>query len=241
MLCFTAPAETLHFVTKISPPLNWEEKGQSIGPMIDILQATCKSLGITCTIQTMPWRRALLMVEDGQAEGLFALAISPDRIAQFYLSEPLIVSAYSFFGLNNNNFHYHKPEDLIGHTIVVYGPSNTQTVLEHALKDIKGVSIIIEKDDLTLLRKLAEGRYGQEALAFMNRDIGENLCQSQHILEIKPIADYSSVYYSIGLSRKAVSESNANRFFNTVHILNKSGKIAEILKKWKLTPAIKPQ
>ncbi|WP_434635162.1 substrate-binding periplasmic protein [Chromobacterium sp. CV08] len=240
MLCHTVPAETLHFVTKVSPPLNWEEKGQAIGPMIDILQAACKSLGIICTVQTMPWRRALAMAQDGQADGLFALAVSPERIAQFYLSEPLIVSSYSFFGLSSNNFHYQKPEDLTGHTIVVYGPSNTQVVLEHALKDIKGIEMIVEKDDLTLLKKLAEGRYGKEVLGFMNRDIGESLCQAQHINGIKTIADYSAVYYSIGLSRKVVSEANANHFFNALHILNKSGKTAEILKKWKLSPAVKP-
>ena len=88
-------AETLRFVTKFDPSLNREEQGKAGGSMIDILQAACKALDITCTAR----RRGLLMVEQGRAEGVFALAITPAREAQFYLPEPLVISAYSFYGL----------------------------------------------------------------------------------------------------------------------------------------------
>jgi len=233
LLCCASQANTLRFVTKYNPPLVWVAGGHEVGPFVDILRATCAAIQATCTIDEVPWRRGLKLAEAGRYDGAFALVRSSERERAFYLSEPILASAYAFYGIRGSQFTYLVPQDLSGRTIVAYGPSGTASAVESALQGVANVDLQLEADNITVLKKLAAGRYGPNALAVVNRDTAWSLMRAQKITGVTQLGDFEPIFYTIGLSRKAVSAVTAERFFAALSALKKSGRIAAVLKKWR--------
>lgn len=227
-----AQADSMTFTMEHFPPFNAEDNGTTVGPLPDIIRATCASMKIRCAIETYPWRRAYRLAEEGQADGIFVLLRTPEREKDFYFSDPVIQTAYAVFANQSTKVSYHAPRDLDGYTVGVYGPSGTSGAAEEMAKSVPGLKIVVEVDNPTVFRKLSGQRYGDKAVAVMNVDVGNYLLKQEKISGIVAVGDIKRIEYTIGLSRKKVGEKQAEKFNDALRALIRNGTIKTIVEKY---------
>jgi len=224
-------ADGLHFVTEPFPPFSYEENGKAAGPMAEVIQAVCAVAKMTCTAEVMPWRRALADAEEGRVDGIFSILHGPDREKKFFLSDPIISSAYSFFGMKGSNWSYTTPADLNGMTIGVYGPSSTSRALDEVTAGAKGVKVELELENFDAYKKLIVGVYGPKSAVMANRDVGLALLKGKNLAGIVPVGDLKPIAYCFGLSRQKSSAGQMEALNRALRTLTASGKIKQILAK----------
>lgn len=225
------------FVMDPFPPFTYEENGAAAGPMSDVLRAVCEAIKTPCKLEIYPWRRALKMAEEGEVDGIYAIARIPEREEYFYVSRPIIESAYGVFVHEASALKYRVPADLDGYTVGAYGPSAASKALDGVAQVVPTLTMVVEVDNTTLLRKLSARRYGERGAAIANVDVGNRLITQEHIAGLKVAGIVSKTEYSIGLSRKKVSPQLAQQFDAALDGLIKAGKLREIAARYAVTPA----
>ncbi len=115
-----APASSEVILTTGDWPPYVFETGNDKGPMVDIVMAAFKEVGITPKIVFYPWKRAEDEVRQGKAFAAFPYAITPARQEEFDFSEPMYVVKAKFF--YNKKYHaagvpFDKLEDLRNYKI----------------------------------------------------------------------------------------------------------------------------
>jgi len=237
----TASAAPWHFVTEDFPPFTYPAKRSSSdgaeGPLVEIVQAVCLRLQQDCTITLYPWRRALLLAEQGQADGIFTLVRSPKREQLFHISRMLVTSRYSVFAHEDSAFVYHQPSDLAGRLIGVYGPSGTSYTLSERLKAVPDVRLHLTADNRRLLRMLQSGRFGPEGLAVLNEDVAWHLIEDEQLDGLREAGELGPITYGIGLSRKTVSEDEFSAFERALDEAIADGTVPAILRQHQMEPA----
>lgn len=229
-----AYAQTIEFASENVPPYSTLEGGQPGGPLTDIVHAVCKRIELSCVISSLPKRRLEAIMEAGKTQGQYPLARTPERESLYYFEAPVINTEYAFYAVKGNSFRYTAPADLANRTIVAYGPSGTSQTLKHLLAHVPSAKIQLEIDNPTLLRKLAAGRYTQDGIVMLNREMAEYLQTHQRIENIEFVGIATKVQYYIGLSRKTTPPEVAKRFFEGFDALVQSGELREILKHYQL-------
>ncbi|ALT79397.1 substrate-binding periplasmic protein [Paucibacter sp. KCTC 42545] len=63
------------------PPFEMMVDGKLAGLHVDMVEAAAKSLGLRVRWTSLPWKRALLMVETGQADAITYISRTPEREA----------------------------------------------------------------------------------------------------------------------------------------------------------------
>lgn len=94
--CLTAK-QTVKLCTVDWPPFTIVEKGSGkiSGIHVDITKEIFKRIDLNVEIQSVPWKRCLKMVEDGQLDGVFAVSYKEDRARYLlYPDEPLDIVEY---------------------------------------------------------------------------------------------------------------------------------------------------
>jgi polar amino acid transport system substrate-binding protein len=221
-------AETMHFVMEPLPPFIVEENGVPAGPFPEVVREACKALKFECTLAILPWRRALAMAEAGQADGIFVFVRTPEREKLFYFTEPILQTSYAIFARQSETLDYHKPQDIDGYTVAAYGPSGISAAAEELAKQLPRLRVIIEVDNLSVLRKLSAGRYGNHGVALVNREAGKYLIEREHLPGLKTVGEVRKIDYVIGLSRKRLTPEQAEHFNGAIRQMIKNGEIAAI-------------
>jgi polar amino acid transport system substrate-binding protein len=232
-----APAQTLHFVTEPFQPFNYDKDGKAAGAMVEVVQSTCVKIGVTCKIEVMPWRRALLLSQEGDADGVFSVLRLPEREEKFHITIPIIESAYVLFALTASNFVYRDPSDLAGHTIGVYGPSGTSITLNALMTGVRNAKVIVETDNTDALRLLSGGGYGENGLVMINRDVANYIEKKTGIENLREVVEIKKIQYCIAFSKKVVNEKMFLRFEDALKAQMKDGTVKTILDKYKLKQA----
>ncbi len=235
-------ADELRFVTEDFPPFSYATaatgtEDRAAGPFVEIVAAVCARLRIDCPVQLLPWRRALALAEDGEAQGIFTVIRSPDRERAFHLTRMLVTSRYGVYARSASRFVFHRPEDLAGRSVAVYGPSGTSFVLGQHLAEVGDVTLILEADNRRLLRMLEAGRFGEQGVAVVNQDVAWHLIDQEGHSDIHEAGELQPVSYAIGLSRAAVGEAEFERFNDALEALIADGSVAAILRRHGLEPA----
>ncbi|WDP91744.1 MAG: transporter substrate-binding domain-containing protein [Desulfobacter sp.] len=93
-----ALGDTLTLVTLESPPAEFFRDGRAMGRNVDIAREGLKRMGIEAKVRILPWKRALVMVENGDADGIIDAAYSTER-AEFlyYPHEEVYVEEWYLF------------------------------------------------------------------------------------------------------------------------------------------------
>ncbi|WP_275783910.1 substrate-binding periplasmic protein [Pararhizobium gei] len=95
--CFTflmsgaVHAETIKLLTEEYPPYNFAENGVVRGASVEQTERIMSSLGISYTLDILPWARALALTEKQPSTCLFTTAHDEDRDNRFKWVEPLLV------------------------------------------------------------------------------------------------------------------------------------------------------
>jgi polar amino acid transport system substrate-binding protein len=225
-------AKDLSFVTEPFEPFNYEENGKIVGAMPEVIQAVCERMKITCKIDMYPWRRSLAMAESGQADGVFSFLRTPERERLFYFPDNIARSSYAFFALEKSTFVYKQPKDLDDRTVGVYGPSGTSSSLEEVTKESITSRTEVEINNMVLMKKLINGRYGENGIILINRDVGNVLIKKDGTKGVKVVGELKELNYTVGLSKSSVSEAQFKEFNAALRVLIKEGKIKPILDKY---------
>ena len=113
-----AHAERLRIVTDPWAPYVYEEDGQVKGIDYEVTAEVFKRLGVEVDWQLMPWRRCMLMVDQGLADGVLDIFHSTLRDSQlFYPNEPLSDVEFVLFQANDRRHPVNSLEDLRGLTV----------------------------------------------------------------------------------------------------------------------------
>jgi len=112
LLCISPSAlsaKPLLLVSLESPPAEYMQDGQPTGRNVEIVQEALKRMGIESTILLVPWKRALKMVESGDADGIIDVAYNTERAAYLhYPQEPLYVEEWYGYALKDSNITLDK-------------------------------------------------------------------------------------------------------------------------------------
>ncbi|MCP9340277.1 substrate-binding periplasmic protein [Stutzerimonas xanthomarina] len=233
-------AGELRFVTEDFPPFTYAsptDPDGAAGPLVEIVAAVCARLHTDCPVQLLPWRRALAEAEDGAAQGIFTVIRSPDRERALYLTRELVTSRYGVYARSTNRLVYHRPENLAGRTVAVYGPSGTSFVLGQQLTAVDNVTVSLVANNRRLLRMLAAGRFGEQGIAVVNQDVAWHLIDQERIADIHETGVMQPVSYAIGFSRASVSEAEFDQFNAALEALIADRSVTAILKRHGLEPA----
>lgn len=112
-LAFGARAESLHLVTEAWAPYVYEHNGEPVGLDYEITREVLRRLDIGVTLQFLPWKRALLALDQGQADGILDIFRLAERESQMvYISEPLSEVQFVLFFARNRPYPYAKLDDL---------------------------------------------------------------------------------------------------------------------------------
>lgn len=220
------------FLTEPFPPYTFaDEAGRAAGPMADVLREACEQLGWRCSIEVLPWRRALNEAQRGEAHGLFTVSDTPERRAYFHVSVPVVDARYALFARAGEDFVYRgRPEQLAGRTVAAYGPSGTLLALEELAQAEPSLRVETEPDNLTVLRKLVAGRYGPEGLALINEGVALHLIRERGVGGLQAAGVVKQFAYSFGLARSRVSLKEFQAFNATLVRLCRSGRSAALIK-----------
>ena len=187
--------------------------GKPAGAYKELMDAICKKLTWNCTYEIVPIKRALKMIEDGEAHVMLAAAPTPDREAYMRMSHPVSLSGYTFFVETGKAAKFQKADDFMGKQVGVHAPSGTATSL-HKADDALGKKITIVEENLSLtpIKKLSAGRYGADGAAFYSRPVGIYNAKQEKVA-VEPVSfDVEKAKHICGLSKKAVDEETFKQF-----------------------------
>lgn len=112
-IAFTARGETLRLVTDTWAPYVYEANGQATGLDYDTSREVLRRLGIDLELQFLPWKRCLLALEQGHADGILDIFHLPEREAQMlFVEEPLSEVEFVLFYARSRPYPYRSLEDL---------------------------------------------------------------------------------------------------------------------------------
>lgn len=119
-LSFSALAEKLRIVTEPWAPYTMVENGQASGLDYDTTSIVFQRLGIDVQWQFLPWKRCLMMLEQGDADGVLDIfKISERDDLLLYPNEPLSDVNYVLFQANARPHPFNSLDDLKGLTVGV--------------------------------------------------------------------------------------------------------------------------
>lgn len=114
-LATSARAESLHLVTDTWAPYVFEQDGQPAGLDYAITHEILQRLGFSLELQFLPWRRCLLAMEQGHADGILDIFPTAEREANLYfVSEPLSEVEFVLFFARSRPHLFQRLEDLRG-------------------------------------------------------------------------------------------------------------------------------
>jgi len=228
----------LHFVTEPFPPYTYAVKDKAAGPMVEVLRAVCEQLKRSCKIEVLPWRRALSLAQRGAVDGIFTILDTPERRAVFHISLPVIDARYSLFAQAGADFRFDGDRQALkGRTIGVYGPSGSSYALDQLVEGVADVSKVLEYDNISVLRKLAAGRYGPQGLVLINEAVGLDLIRSEKLSGLQAAGTVKQFSYAFGLSRARLTTADARQFDAALAALCSSGRTAALLKPYAVPAA----
>ncbi len=241
----TASSVQWRFVTEDFPPFTYPADASvsntagvgAAGPFVEVVSAICARLQYQCTITLYPWQRAFRLAEQGQVDGIFTLARSPQREQIFHISRMLVTSRYSVFAQADSSFVFNEPTDMVGRLVGVYGPSGTSYVLSERLKSVPDVRLHLTTDNRRLLRMLQSGRFGVDGLAVLNQDVAWHLIEEERLSGVREAGEMGPISYGIGLSRRTVSTAQFEAFEQALDAAIADGTVPAILRRHQLEAA----
>ena len=241
---FSLPASgvELKFNTQDFPPFNYEVNGRVTGPAADIIRAVCDEASFSCSFKLMVWKDAQQEVREGKAHAMFVIGWNRGRSEWLYFSPQIMETQYGFFVAKGNQLKYNDITDISGYRVGVYGPSNTSRSLEKIQQKIdknpalQPLKIDMRTDDVLVFQDLNSADRTISA-AYSNRDVGFAIIRAENLSNIRYAGAQRKLNYFIGFSKAFVGKQVVNTFNRTFIELYQSGKVADILDTYAMTPA----
>ncbi len=226
----TRKAGTLLFVTEEYPPYEYLENGKPVGCDVDALLKASEMTGIPIEIKFIPWKRAMIMVQDGSADAIFSLLKTAERESfLLYPETPLSLEINRIFTNKTFTGKIWKLSDLDNKTVGVM----TDYSYGEEFDNYKGLKKEVEYDQETQIKKLAGNRYqyivNNELVTFYlmkKLNISLEDCVPQGL-----VVSQEPLY--VAFSKKAPNSENTHKKFSeALQTLSEKGEMQTILKKY---------
>lgn len=206
------------------------------GLHIDMILATAKQLGITVEFKSVPWKRALHMIEHGQADAISYISKTEKRqkFAIFDEKNTLSHNNDVFFILNENQQTIHFTGQLIDlkpyHIGTVmgyhYSPELEKATYLKIDKQSKSEDILLER----LIRKRFHiGLGDKDQITLLAHQKGV----SKKILYLSPALSHTPQY--IAFSRTKNHEALAKKFAQTMYKFKQTAAYQDLLVKYQIS------
>lgn len=217
------------------PPYEMVVQGRAAGLHVELVEAAAKSLGMRVHWRSLPWKRALMLVETGRADAITYISRTPEREAWavFVEGNQLSTAEIRFIARKDEaarlQFNGDVPAFLAQHSLVaVRGFQFGQVDIDKA-KRIEASSM----DDL--MRRLLAGH---ATLAAVNWTDFNTVYQGR-----PEFANITSLQPAIASTRNYIAFSNARghqalaqRFAEAISRYKQSKAYVQLLKKYQLPP-----
>lgn len=102
----------LLMVTLEHPPHSFSTNGKVTGASTEMLQRILTRMGYTPVFQVLPWQRAQVMIEAGEAAGIYTYTQTPERLAAAYYSNPVSFTSDVLFKRKRDSITWETFVDL---------------------------------------------------------------------------------------------------------------------------------
>jgi len=204
-------AQEMDLICDEWPPYQIVENDKITGFGTEIVKTVLERMEVKIsTLHVYPWKRAITMMEKGDADALFSANYAKEREAfAWYPEEALIQSPWVLWVREEDGLKFDSFEDLKGKRFgVVRGYSYTPEFWDFIKKNAQPDEVT---DDETNFRKLNMSRVDYVAAELGN---GYHLLKNMKLNKIVPLKDKpikSDGLYLI-FSKKRVSKETAERF-----------------------------
>jgi len=220
-----ALAEKLVFIASEWPPYAMQEKGQPTGMQVEVVLSLGKRLGFDIEIQILPWKRALMRVEKGEADAVFTPFRTEEREKYMYFTaEPLIIQKLAIVAKKGSGIKAAKIDDLKGKAVgvvrgYVYG-SEFDNYQGFKRKDPS-------KDDRQLIKKFVNNRV--PLIMSSDEGVTRYLCKQAGV-EIETVYVLNETPGYIGFSKTLGEKGKtlAEKFSQALRQLKEEGVIQKI-------------
>ena len=233
-------AKNLFLVTLDSPPTGYLENNKATGSNVDIVTEALERLGHTVKIGFYPWKRALRMVEFGQADGIIDAAYNFERARYMYFPKEEIYTEewYAFKKKNsiltlNEDFSNAKDIKLGVARAFVYG-GEIQKVIDSG----KFKYLDEGHNNIANVKKLVAGRFdmfiGVKITILLHAKKTGDLEKIEIVKKTGTDEDYllnSSKTY-LGFSKKRVNKELVQDFSKSIAQMKADGTIDLIRSKY---------
>ncbi len=225
--------ETIRIRADSWAPYNIEPGTDKPGWGIEIAEAIFSKHGIKIDYQTLPWTRAVSMLESGEIE--CAIGATKDDIPTAIFPALGFAEARShFFVLKDSKWEYKDESSLDSITLGVIQDYAYTELLDKRIAENKNVFISTGETPLDqLITMLEKGRVDAlvEDPAVFKYKLKELGKKSETFKEI-PYDNPNPIYLAFTPKNKEVSEKYAKLFDEGMAELRSSGKLKEILAKY---------
>lgn len=237
---FITGSDKLLAVTLHAPPYAYTVNGKPAGLNVEIVRECLSRVGMHMRVEIVPWKRALLMVEAGEADIIFNAVRTPEREGYLHFVDELLIMEETV-GFARSDDTLFIPKDLSGvHAYrlglgsgFAYGEDLDRAVanarfakVETALTIEQNIQkLLADRIDLFLgdmyptVRSIKQ--FGAQGKIDMVRDLNG-----------KPVV-YGSSESFLALSRKTMPASTAPLLARALHSMKEDGTYESILKKYR--------
>lgn len=236
----TVYAKPLSLVTLESPPSEYSKDGKPAGINVEIVQQGLKRMGYDAEIQIVPWKRALIMVQNGTADGIIDAAYSQERSEYLHFpAEELHTEEWYCFKRKGSELtldeDFANAEDITLGTSrgFVYGGAIQEAIDNSYFKRIEEV-----RNNELNIKKIATGRLDmfvgvKATILFLARSMG--YADDIEIVKITGTdEDYllSASKTYLAFSKKNIERDFVDRFSNMIADMKEDGTIRKINRKY---------
>lgn len=221
-------AKTVKFAAQESPPFSYLERGKPEGASAEIMKKVCAQLNWTCELEIFPFKRALIMTESGEIDGVWGVIKTPEREKTFTLSNPVWSSNLSFMGIKGVTVPVIKVENLSGFTVAGVRGSSSLKRAEEIKEKISDMKIIEANSYPEAFKSLFANSFGPKAVVATYEDVGNYIARKDNFANLVTIYEIEKVQFRVGFSKKADSKI-VDAFNKTVEELRRSGELKKIL------------
>ena len=158
-----AAAETVRIAyPEVFPPFTEFKDGKAVGLAVDIVGAAAKRGGIEIEFVSVPFEQVQRTLEDGRAEGVFPLTITPERLPMFDFSDPFLVTGGALFVRAPST----TPDGLGPLADKIVATPRTGPLAAFIQKNAPDVKLHITTDYEESLNRLVKGEADAAALGF---------------------------------------------------------------------------
>lgn len=224
-----AAARELRLVYEEYPPYEYSEDGQAQGINVDIIREACKRLQLTPRFLSVPWMRALRMVRGGDADGIFSLFSTAERLQFLYFpSEPLSLERNVLVATADATPVIKRLDDLKGLRVgVVAGNSygidfdSSAWIARHPVTGSEG-----------LLRKQAAGRTDVSVSnEWVARFLSQKLALEERLVFLDYTVSTEPLYVAFAKAKGEQSKALSESFARVLRQMRQEGVIDAIVAK----------